>query len=173
VIVPRPTRLIRRHGRFALDRDTAIRATPGARGAARLLRALVRPATGLPLPLQEDGRVVFALDDRLVGLGDEGYALTVNEHAVVLRAATRQGLAHGVQTIRQLLPAAALGSRPVSGVDWALPGVDIRDAPRLPRGEDAQDPPPVVPAPGAPNASAGAPWSGGRSRLEGAAGNQP
>ncbi|WP_367128079.1 beta-N-acetylhexosaminidase [Saccharothrix sp. HUAS TT1] len=132
MIVPRPTRLVRRHGRFALDRDTAIRATPGAQGAAKLLRALVRPATGLPLPLHEDGRVVFALDERLVGLGDEGYALTVNEHAVVLRAATRQGLAHGVQTIRQLLSPMALGSRPVSGVDWALPGVDVRDAPRLP-----------------------------------------
>ncbi|MBB5802321.1 hexosaminidase [Saccharothrix ecbatanensis] len=132
MIVPRPTRLIRRHGRFTLDRDTAIRATPGAQGAARLLRALVRPATGLPLPLHEDGRVVFALDDRLIGLGDEGYALTVNEHAVVLRAATRHGLAHGVQTIRQLMSPTALGSRPVSDVDWTLPGVDVRDAPRLP-----------------------------------------
>ncbi|MDU0287892.1 beta-N-acetylhexosaminidase [Saccharothrix longispora] len=132
MIVPRPTRVVRRHGRFALDEDTAIRATPGAEGAARLLRHLLRPATGLPLPLHEDGRVVFALDERLVGLGDEGYALTVNEHAVVLRAATRQGLAHGVQTIRQLLPAQALGSRPASGVEWALPGVDVRDTPRLP-----------------------------------------
>ncbi|MFI9007770.1 beta-N-acetylhexosaminidase [Actinosynnema sp. NPDC053489] len=132
--MPRPTRLIRRHGRFAFDRDTAIRATPGAQGAARLLRASLRPATGLPLPLHEDGRVVFALDERLVGLGDEGYSLTVNEHAVVLRAATRHGLAHGVQTIRQLVWPVAPGSRPVSGVDWSLPGVDVRDAPRPWRG---------------------------------------
>ncbi|WP_211269032.1 beta-N-acetylhexosaminidase [Saccharothrix syringae] len=130
--MPSPTRLVRRHGRFTLSPDTAIRVTPGAEGAARLLRACLRPATGLPLPLHEDGRVVFALDERLVGLGAEGYALSVNEHAVVLRAATRQGLAHGVQTIRQLLPPEALGSRPVPDAVWALPGVDIRDAPRLP-----------------------------------------
>lgn len=132
MIVPRPTRLVRRHGRFTLDHDTAIRATPGAHGAARLLRTLLRPATGLPLPLHDDGRIVFALDDRLVGLGDEGYALTVNEHAVVLRAATRHGLAHGVQTLRQLVTPTALGTRPAPDAHWALPGVDIRDAPRLP-----------------------------------------
>ncbi|MFC6092676.1 beta-N-acetylhexosaminidase [Saccharothrix lopnurensis] len=132
MLVPRPTRLVRRHGGFTLSPDTAVRVTPGAEGAARLLRASLRPATGLPLPPHEDGRVVIALDERLVGLGDEGYALSVTEHAVVLRAATRQGLAHGVQTIRQLLPVEALGPRPAPGVVWALPGVDVRDTPRLP-----------------------------------------
>jgi hexosaminidase len=132
VIVPRPTRLVPRAGRFVFGPSTALRATPGAEPAARLLRRYLRPATGLPLPLSPNGTVLLALDDRLVGLGEEGYALTVGEQAVVLRARRAAGLLHGVQTIRQLLPVQALGETPTPGVSWALPCVDIADSPRLP-----------------------------------------
>ncbi|MGX7828898.1 beta-N-acetylhexosaminidase [Actinokineospora sp. 24-640] len=132
MILPRPTRLVQRAGRFVFGPDTALRATPGAEPAARLLRRYLRPATGLPLPLSSNGTVLLALDDQLVGLGDEGYALTVGEQAVVLRARRLAGLRHGVQTIRQLLPVEALGEAPVAGVRWSLPCVDVTDSPRVP-----------------------------------------
>ncbi|GGU18314.1 beta-N-acetylhexosaminidase [Lentzea flava] len=132
MIVPLPTRIVRRGKGFTFDCGTTVRVTPGAEPAARLLRALLRPATGLALPIADHGQVVIALDARLVGLGAEGYALTVNEHGLLLRAGTAAGLAHGVQTIRQLLPVEALKSSRVSDVDWTVPGVDIRDVPRLP-----------------------------------------
>ncbi|HEX8868758.1 MAG TPA: beta-N-acetylhexosaminidase [Lentzea sp.] len=132
MIVPHPTRIVRRGKGFTFDCGTSVRVTPGAEQAARLLRALLRPATGLPLPIADYGQIVIALDAKLVGLGAEGYALTVNEHGILLRAGTPAGLAHGVQTIRQLLPVEVLRSRRVSDVDWTVPGVDIRDVPRLP-----------------------------------------
>jgi hexosaminidase len=132
VIVPRPTRLRHKAGEFVLGPTTELRATAGAEPAARLLRQYLLPATGLPLPLSPTGTVLFALDERLVGMGDEGYALTVSEQAVVLRARRLAGLLHGVQTIRQLLPVEALGETPAPGVRWALPCVDVADAPRLP-----------------------------------------
>lgn len=132
MIVPLPSRIVRRGKGFTLDAGTGVRVTPGAEPAARLLRTLLRPATGLPLPITDHGQVLVTLDAKLVGLGAEGYALTVTEHGVLLRAGTAAGLAHGVQTIRQLLPVEALRSQRVSDVDWTLPGVDIRDLPRLP-----------------------------------------
>ncbi|ANZ41236.1 hypothetical protein BBK82_39975 [Lentzea guizhouensis] len=132
VLVPQPTRMVARGKGFPLTAETAIRPGPGAEGAARMLRSLLRPATGLPLPSTKDGRIVLTLDERMVGLGAEGYALTVTEHGVLLRAGTSAGLMHGVQTIRQLLPAQVYRSSRASGVDWVLPGVDVRDVPRLP-----------------------------------------
>jgi hexosaminidase len=146
VIIPRPTRLVRLPGTFRFDATTTVTAGPGAAGAARLLRTLLLPATGLPLPEAPGGAVVLALDPPLAGsagtaaggnrdadggLGDEGYELTVGPDGVLLRAARPAGLLHGVQTIRQLLPAEALSARPVAGVPWRLPCVRIRDVPRF------------------------------------------
>ena len=54
MIVPRPTRLRQRAGQFVFGPATALRATPGAEPAARLLRRYLRPVTGLPLPPSGD-----------------------------------------------------------------------------------------------------------------------
>jgi hexosaminidase len=130
VIIPHPTHAARIPGRFTFDATTTVRAQGQARPAARLLRTLLAPATGLPLAESPSGNVVFAVDPLLGGLGAEGYGLTVGPDAVLLRAATGTGLLRGVQTIRQLLPPQALSDRPVADVPWQLPGVQITDVPR-------------------------------------------
>lgn len=132
-LLPRPTRVSRRAGRFVLDPHTRVHAGPGTAQAADLLRALLTPATGLTLGPADEGRVVLALDEALGGLGEEGYGLTVGPDALLLRAARPAGLLHGVQTLRQLLPPAALGDAPVRRTRWELPCVQITDTPRLAR----------------------------------------
>ncbi|HET6859012.1 MAG TPA: family 20 glycosylhydrolase, partial [Streptomyces sp.] len=129
-LIPRPRKVSPRPGRFTLDQDTAIQALPGTHAAADLLRTLLSPATGLSLPAAADGRIVLALDPQLGGLGEEGYGLTIGPQALLLRAARPAGLLHGVQTIRQLLPAAALSDTPRPGTPWVLPCVEISDVPR-------------------------------------------
>ncbi|MEU5754337.1 beta-N-acetylhexosaminidase [Streptomyces sp. NPDC047829] len=131
-LVPRPRRISTRSGRFRLDATTRLRVTPGAESAAALLRTLLAPATGLRLETAADGAFVLALDPALTGLGDEGYGLTVSTQGALLRAARPAGLLRGVQTVRQLLPYAALSGRPVRGVPWDLPAVEITDVPRHP-----------------------------------------
>ncbi|WP_435822275.1 beta-N-acetylhexosaminidase [Actinacidiphila alni] len=131
MIIPHPTHIARIPGHFTFDESTAVRADGAARAAADLLRTYLAPATGLPLRPAADGRVVFSLDPALGGLGDEGYGLTVGPDAVLLRAAKPAGLLHGVQTIRQLLPAQALSELPQSGVEWRMPCVQVTDVPRF------------------------------------------
>lgn len=132
MIIPHPTQYARIPGHFTFDAATAVRADGAAAGAARLLRTLLAPATGLPLPHSPAGTVVLVVDDMLGGLGEEGYGLTVGPDAVMLRAARPAGLLRGVQTLRQLLPPEALSARPVAGVPWRIPGVQITDVPRHP-----------------------------------------
>jgi hexosaminidase len=60
-----------------------------------------------------------------MGLGEEGYALSITADAVALRADGPAGLFYGVQTLRQMLP-----SPPAETV--SLPAVTIRDVPRFP-----------------------------------------
>jgi hexosaminidase len=129
-LIPQPTQLTWRPGHFTLTSDTTVRAAPGAEPAAALLRTLLAPATGLPLPPSPAGPLVLTLDPQLRGLGEEGYGLTVAADALLLRAAHLTGLLRGVQTLRQLLPAEALSDRPAPGTPWRLPCVEITDVPR-------------------------------------------
>ncbi|MDG4805637.1 beta-N-acetylhexosaminidase [Micromonospora sp. WMMD1120] len=64
-------------------------------------------------------------------LGAEGYRLDITTDGVRLTAATAAGLFYGVQTLRQLLPAAIESPVPVTE-RWALPRGTITDAPRFP-----------------------------------------
>ncbi|MGW4320391.1 beta-N-acetylhexosaminidase [Streptomyces sp. NPDC004684] len=131
-LLPRPTRFAPRSGHFTLDAATTVRAAPEAEGAADLLRTLLTPATGLPLAPSPAGAVTLAVDPGLLGLGQEGYGLTVSPHSVLLRAATPTGLLRGVQTLRQLLPPEALAERPAAARPerWELPCTEITDVPR-------------------------------------------
>lgn len=128
-LVPRPRKVSPRPGRFTLDRDTTVRAFPGAEPAADLLRTLLAPGSGLPLTPSPTGRIVFALDTGLGGLGEEGYGLTIGPDTLLLRAAQLTGLLRGVQTIRQLLPPEALSETPRRTEPWSLPCVEISDVP--------------------------------------------
>lgn len=135
-LVPRPHSVVEQPGRFTLDHRTGLRAGPGADPAAALLRELLTHTTGLPLPPSPDGPVALLLDPGEDTLGSEGYALTVRPDSVLLLAARPDGLLRGVQTLRQLLPPAALaaeGAQPrTPAPDWSLPCVRITDRPRFP-----------------------------------------
>ncbi|WP_446214645.1 family 20 glycosylhydrolase [Micromonospora sp. IBSANI012] len=64
-------------------------------------------------------------------LGAEGYRLDVTPTGVRISADTATGLFHGVQTLRQLLPAAVESPSPVAA-RWVVPGGVLVDRPRFP-----------------------------------------
>ncbi|MEU5674199.1 beta-N-acetylhexosaminidase [Micromonospora sp. NPDC047753] len=111
-------------------------ADPAALAVAEQLAQLLRPATGYPLPVTDAttpepaGGIALVLDGS-ADLGAEGYRLDIATDGVNLTAATAAGLHYGVQTLRQLLPAAIESSTPVTE-RWVLPGGTITDAPRFP-----------------------------------------
>ena len=63
------------------------------------------------------------------GLGAEGYRLEVTRRAVTISARTSAGLFHGIQTLRQLLPASVERATRQPG-PWRISGGTITDTPR-------------------------------------------
>ncbi|GAB3841190.1 beta-N-acetylhexosaminidase [Dactylosporangium cerinum] len=111
---------------FAVSGATAVHAAEASAPVAELLAGELRALTGHPVPVvaegaAPDGAITLVLDPA-VG-HPEGYRLSVTNRQVTLRATTPAGLFAGVQTLRQLLPAA-------SG-PWTVAGGEIHDRPRF------------------------------------------
>ncbi len=96
-------------------------------GEIKALREALFPATGIWLKVTEaTPDIRFAYDETQP---KEGYALTVTEKGVEIRASAPAGAFYAVQTLRQLLPPAVYGAAPVRGT-WEIPAVTVADAPR-------------------------------------------
>jgi hexosaminidase len=127
---------------FMFDADTAVRVVRGeaeSRAAAQLLVDLLRgpfPArespSEVPHPRAPRNSVLLTTSGADPALGRDGYELEVTPQRVRLRAAAAPGFVHGVQTLRQLLPAEVELRAASPGVAWSVPSVRIRDLSRFP-----------------------------------------
>lgn len=139
-ILPAPASIQRHAGAFTISRGTVIAALEedGTRRLAGDLCRLIARGTGIRpqiMALHEapaTDAIVLELTPPNAG-HEEAYNLTITPERVTLRASAPAGLFYGVQTLRQLLPAAAEydavhfpQSRPVQ-----LPAAQIVDRPRF------------------------------------------
>jgi hexosaminidase len=133
-IIPLPVRVEPLEGTFVMTADSVIVAGPGTLEKAEQFANFLRPATGFALPVLEESSNVPAihltLDDRLKGLGVEGYELEVSASGVKLRASSLTGLFYAGQSFRQLLPPQIFSESRVDMV-WQTNAVGISDQPRF------------------------------------------
>ncbi|WP_157631803.1 family 20 glycosylhydrolase [Catelliglobosispora koreensis] len=93
------------------------------------LAGILRPSTGYALPVATGAGTGIAL--RLNGSDPaEGYTMNITAGGVVIQASSAAGLFHGVQTLRQLVPA-NIESATVQPGPWLIPGGQIVDYPRF------------------------------------------
>ncbi|WP_330451291.1 MULTISPECIES: beta-N-acetylhexosaminidase [unclassified Streptomyces] len=130
MLLPRPTTATYGHGTFLLDESTRIHASGATAETAHWLQSVLRPATGLPLPLtgQAGTGLTLALDPELPV---EGYRLHCGPDGVTITGADSAGVFYGCQTLRQLLPAETYRAAPVPGVAWKIRYGTVQDAPRF------------------------------------------
>jgi hexosaminidase len=141
-VVPQPASVVPASGApFALSATTTIVVPAGGGEAARIgeaLAVLLRPATGFPFTVSAtdaaapNGSIVLRLGGPAT-LSSEGYELTISADSVRIIAASPAGLFHGIQTFRQLLPAAieAEQSTHREALGWSVPPGQITDYPRF------------------------------------------
>jgi hexosaminidase len=124
VLLPKPTSVHHASGSFLFGEDEAIDGPPEL---AVVVRRLLSPGTGLELRSDPTGRIQLRL---AADLPAEAYRLSIDTDRISITAADRAGINWATQTLRQLLPAAALlpGNRirPLT-----VPAVQIDDRPRF------------------------------------------
>jgi len=138
-LIPAPESIELHEGvEFVIEPDTSIAVNgPESRPVGEYLAGVLRKPTGYPLPLAiqpggVDNTVSLTLTRGRRGRGGESYSLGVGVSGIDLAADTPEGLFRGVQTLRQLLPAAIekTSDGPSVAEPWTVPGVRIEDRPR-------------------------------------------
>lgn len=134
-IIPQPVYVESGRGVFELTKNSIIyvdTATPEWLSVAEALAEKIRPATGFAMNISVAQQPTLSgIRFTLVNepeLSIEGYHLDITEKLLTVSANTAQGAFRGIQTIRQLLPAAIeLPSR--QDIAWQIPAGVIRDFP--------------------------------------------
>lgn len=123
--IPLPRHINSAEGRFAFTTATPLSADPAFVRAAAWLRAVLTPATGLPLPEGPGGVEIRRVD----GLAAEQYRLTVTAESVLLEATDPAGAFYAAQTLRQSLHPAAFRAGSTGERVWTIPAGTVEDRP--------------------------------------------
>jgi len=138
-IIPMPVSITQAGGTFVLPGTADIYVEPGSAeliAIGQYLADKLNPSTGYGLQVMTtsgappNGNIYLTTAGGDPALGDEGYQLTVTSNLVTLVAYQPAGLFRGIQTIRQLLPAAVERSTPQPG-PWTMATGMVRDTPRF------------------------------------------
>ncbi len=136
-LIPKPVSAVSERGAFDLTDQTDIYVqgeSAELKQIGQYLADKLNPSTNLGIEVKTTtespapGNIFISISDNNAELGDEGYELTITNKLVKLVANKPAGLFHGVQTIRQLLPAKVEMSEAQKG-PWKLSNGIIRDYP--------------------------------------------
>ncbi|WJV48560.1 beta-N-acetylhexosaminidase [Streptomyces flavofungini] len=135
-IVPAPMKVEPGGAGFEITAKTLIRVggDPDERRIAEYLAGILRPSTGYRLPVTdregEGGiRLRISAEPENKVLGGTGYRVISTRGSLTITSWSATGLRHGVQTVRQQLPAAVEKKTPQRG-PWRIAGGTIKDMPR-------------------------------------------
>ncbi|MFF1299451.1 MULTISPECIES: beta-N-acetylhexosaminidase [unclassified Streptomyces] len=130
-VVPAPASVEPGGSPYRITRATRIRVddSGAVRRIGEYVADVLRPSTGYPLPVTSRGKGGIQLRLAKGPFGAEGYRLDSGAKGVTITAAQPTGLFHGVQTLRQLLPA-AVEKDSVQPGPWLVAGGTIKDTPR-------------------------------------------
>ncbi|MCX5201105.1 beta-N-acetylhexosaminidase [Streptomyces sp. NBC_00237] len=134
-VIPAPSEVKAGGSAYTIGPKTDIRVghSREAREVGEALARVLRPSTGYRLPVtsrDDRGGIRLKLAGKDRSLGGEGYRLESGRGGVTITARTSAGLFHGIQTLRQQLPAAVEKPTKQAG-PWQVAGGTVRDVPRF------------------------------------------
>ncbi len=136
-LIPKPVSVTATNSSFEITAKSAIYVQGNSEELLKIGQSLadkLNPATGFNIAVKateaepKKGNIYLTLSSADSELGEEGYILTITEKLVKLEANQPAGLFRGVQTLRQLFPAAVEAGAPLQGPLYLATGT-IRDFP--------------------------------------------
>jgi hexosaminidase len=141
-VIPAPQHLRRLTGEFTLTPNTKILTEPENEALVAIgtrLASILQTSTGYDIVSDTSsqteapkGTIFLTTQTDQAHGGDESYTLEALPKAITIRGVTAAGVAHAVQTLRQLFPPEIESDRTIDRpYPWTVPAVRIEDAPRF------------------------------------------
>nr|WP_315156199.1 glycoside hydrolase family 20 protein [uncultured Flavobacterium sp.] len=132
-IIPKPNQLLIRPGIFEFSKSTKFIATTEFQKdiATALINKFEKSAGWRPeiaTTIPQSNFIQFKTDQML---NKEAYKLEVSAKSITITAKGNAGFIYGLETIRQLLPAAIESKYVITSEKWQIPNVTISDEPRF------------------------------------------
>lgn len=127
LVIPNPASLQMRTGRFVVDHQTQIHGEEALVAEGNYLAQLLGAAARAEIRFNTNGKgnIQLKLDPSLSA--DEAYTLSVAHDKILITGKTPKGIFYGIQTLRQLLPAAIESG--AAAEELTIPATLIEDAP--------------------------------------------
>lgn len=130
-IVPTPLSMEKGTGSFTFGPNTVITVpTEEQKPVAGLFSSLFTRSAGFTPKVQvgTEGDVCLELDKNLP---EDAYEMQVSSGQIRVKASDSKGLFYGLQNLRLLLPPAIESSTAQDTVEWTVPEMTVKDAPRF------------------------------------------
>lgn len=132
-IIPRPLELKMETGRFLIDDDLSIHGQKALSNEKAFLNDILTANTGTSAHVLLEGSASKTSKNIYLSLnptmeGAEGYSLVVGYDAIHIEGKTAQGVFHGIQTLRQLIPVSPSSDERITNT-YTIPCVHIKDEP--------------------------------------------
>jgi N-acetyl-beta-hexosaminidase len=129
-IIPEPASIVEKGGEYALPSSLTISYSDKSLApAASYLKDILAPATGYDISVRKGSKGDIRLVLAKQSSEKEDYTLSSSASGIVINASSYKGIIHGIATLRQLLPYQIEYTSILHGVNWAVPCVEISDAP--------------------------------------------
>ncbi|RXG21414.1 glycoside hydrolase family 20 protein [Leeuwenhoekiella marinoflava] len=133
VLIPQPKSVTLNSGSFKVDAQTQfVIAHDSLEVITGILNDLFEKSAGFKLDIANSGDENTIQLVQNTAIAEEAYKLDVTNEKVVVEANSKLGFVYGLETIRQLLPAAIESSSKVLDLELYIPNVHIDDAPQYP-----------------------------------------
>jgi hexosaminidase len=132
-IIPKPAELHVQKGFFEFTTNTQIVVTNDfQQKIANQFSEKMNSAAGFNLQIvaqaPNDNFIHFLTNSQLT---NEAYELSVTSNSITISASGNVGFMYGLETLKQLLPAAIESSTIVINQHWIVPNVEVKDQPRF------------------------------------------
>lgn len=128
-VIPNPSSMVISNGKFLVDNSTIISGASSLVKEGEYLAEMLSNASGKNIEFQADnakGSIVLVIDATISN--EEGYVLDVKYDNIRITGKNGKGIFYGIQTLRQLLPAAVEKG---AVAELTIPAVTIEDSPEF------------------------------------------